>query len=293
MTTTLPHSYFSDGRSPFPEKKIKESRSDRFRDVYIPRHIAVIMDGNRRYAGKHGIAAGAGHRMGTKTTSRIIEWAYRAGVSCLTVYAFSTENFNRKDEEIRTIFSLLTEKLDQLIRDEKIMKRGLCVRVIGDLSLLPEGIVGTIREIEEKTKDNDRMFVNIALAYGGRQDLVSAFRKMSEASAEMNDPGKDLREEIRKNLWPSPECGNPVPDVDLVIRTGGELRTSNFLSWQANGNRAVFYVSEKMWPEFGLLDFKRAIMAYSVAGRAGKKHDEKRKRFIREFLENEQKKQSG
>ena len=243
----------------------------------VPRHVAVIMDGNRRYAGKHGIEKGLGHRMGTKTTRRVIEWAYEAGIRQLTVYAFSTENFNRDREEVRTIFALLAEKLTRLINDENTMKRGLCVRMIGDSSLLPPEIVSEMRALEEKTKNNDRMYVNIALAYGGRQDLAQAFSRIladPACPAGKTASVSELIPLIEQNLFPAD--GKTLPDVDLVIRTGGEQRTSNFLSWQANGSRAAFYVSEKMWPEFGLIDFRKALMAYAVSFRRRCRRDAER-----------------
>ncbi|MDI9616696.1 MAG: polyprenyl diphosphate synthase [Methanothrix sp.] len=231
-------------------------------------HVAVIQDGNRRYANRHNMPVSNGHRLGAKTTEKISDWCLELGIKHLTVYAFSTENFSRSEPEKRYIFNLIAEKLLELCSSEKIHKNRVRVRAIGRIDMLPEYLQNAIREVEAATEGYSQMYLNVALAYGGQYELVDAARAMARdlrsGTIRIDDVDEDL---VSRYLYPIEEP--PVPKVDLIIRTGGELRTSNFLPWQANGSECAAYFCAPYWPEFRKIDFLRAIRtAQSYASRS-------------------------
>jgi tritrans,polycis-undecaprenyl-diphosphate synthase [geranylgeranyl-diphosphate specific] len=221
-------------------------------------HIAVIQDGNRRYARREGISKVAGHSLGANTTEKVSDWCLELGIKHLTVYAFSTENFQRDQEETRQLFDLIKNKLLDLRDSKKIHDNQVRVRAIGRIDLLPEDLRDTICLVDEATKGYNRLHFNIALAYGGQCELVDA----AKALARQVIAGKIRFDEVTENLiaqYLYPHDGDPIPKVDLIIRTGGEYRTSNFLPWQANGNECAAYFCAPYWPEFRKIDFLRAI----------------------------------
>ena len=226
-------------------------------------HIAVIQDGNRRYARREGISKVVGHSMGANTTEKVSDWCLELGIKHLTVYAFSTENFQRDQEEKCQLFDLIKNKLLDLGDSKKIHANQVRVRAIGRIDLLPEDLREAICLVDEATKGYNRLHFNIALAYGGQFELVDA----AKAIARQVRLGKIRHDEIDENLisrYLYPHDDDPIPKVDLIIRTGGDYRTSNFLPWQANGNECAAYFCAPYWPEFRKIDFLRAIRVAQV-----------------------------
>ncbi|MCZ7372827.1 MAG: polyprenyl diphosphate synthase [Candidatus Methanoperedens sp.] len=228
----------------------------------VPTHVAIIMDGNRRFAKKQGLSQYYGHLKGADTTENVLDWSFDLGIKQLTVYAFSTENFVRNDEEKKHIFDLIGLKFDKLCSDERTHKRKMRVRVIGNIDMLPSSLKSSAKRAEEITKKYNGVYLNVALAYGGRQELVDATRavamKIRKGELSLHDIDEGI---ISKNLYPS---SGSVPCVDLIIRTGGDERISNFLPWQANGNECAAYFCAPFWPEFRRIDFLRAVRTYQT-----------------------------
>ncbi|WP_254864729.1 polyprenyl diphosphate synthase [Halovivax gelatinilyticus] len=223
-----------------------------------PTHVAVIQDGNRRYARRKGEAATAGHRAGAETTERVLEWCQDVGVSELTLYAFSTENFNRPPDERAALFDLLCEKLREFADADRVHENDVCIRALGDVERLPERVQEAIEYAESRTAQYDRFVLNVALAYGGRNELLTAARSVAgDVERGDLDPDDIDVEAIERRLYE-----RPVRDVDLIIRTGGDERTSNFLPWHANGNEAAVYFCTPHWPAFSRADFLRAVRTY-------------------------------
>ncbi|AGN01940.1 UDP diphosphate synthase [Salinarchaeum sp. Harcht-Bsk1] len=223
-----------------------------------PEHVAVIQDGNRRYARERGDEATDGHREGAKTTQAVLEWCEQLGVEELTLYAFSTENFDRPQEQLDVIFDLAEEKLYEFADAEEIHENEVSIRAIGDLPRLPERVRDAIDYAERRTADYDQFVLNVALAYGGRERLLSATRDVVAEAAEGDlDPEEIDVDTVADRLY-----DRRVRDVDLIVRTGGVQRTSNFLPWHANGNEAAVYFCAPYWPEFSRADFLRGLRTY-------------------------------
>ena len=223
-----------------------------------PSHVAVIQDGNRRYAQKQGGRAPDGHRAGAQTTEQVLDWCADLGIDELTLYAFSTENFNRPPAEREALFDLLEEKLYEFADADRVHEERVCIRALGDVDRLPERVREAVAYTEERTRDYDGFVLNIALAYGGRAELLSAARSVAEdvASGDVDPEAVDV-EAVEERLY-----DRPVRDVDLIIRTGGDERTSNFLPWHANGNEAAVFFCAPYWPEFSRVDLLRGIRTY-------------------------------
>ncbi|SIR67524.1 polyprenyl diphosphate synthase [Natronorubrum thiooxidans] len=223
-----------------------------------PTHVAVIQDGNRRYARGKGGNAHDGHRAGAKTTERVLEWCQDIGVEELTLYAFSTENFDRPEEENEALFDLLCEKLREFADADRVHDNEVHIRAIGEVEQLPERVRDAVDYAEARTRSYDQFVLNIALAYGGRSQLLEAIHGIA-ADVDAGDisPDEIDVETIENRLY-----DRPVRDVDLIIRTGGDERTSNFLPWHANGNEAAVFFCTPYWPEFSKTDFLRGIRTY-------------------------------
>lgn len=241
--------------------------------THIPQHIAIIQDGNRRYAKKKGLATASGHRAGADRTEEVLEWAQELGIRHITLYTFSTENFSRSDEEVQNLFTLFKEKLSRISIDERVHKYGICIQMIGDRDMLPEDLRGAVEQAEAATAHYDNFYLNMALAYGGRNEMLRATSKI------LNDikNNKIKKEDITPDLFEENLYGKNVtlPPVDLIIRTGNECRTSNFLPWLANGHESAVYFCAPYWPMFRKLDMLRAIRVYS------ERQDMKKKRNCR------------
>ncbi|ABE51064.1 polyprenyl diphosphate synthase [Methanococcoides burtonii] len=245
----------------------------------VPEHIAIIMDGNRRFAGKLGKRVDYGHSRGADITERVIEWSYEIGVKELTVYAFSTENFNRTDDETVRLFELIANKFDYMRKNERTHEREIRVRAVGDIGLLSKELQEATRRIEEATKDYRKFKLNVAIAYGGRQDIVQAVKKMADKVLINELMPEDISENtVAEHLYPieSPSVSN----VDLIIRTGGNERISNFLPWQANGNECAAYFCAPFWPEFRKIDLLRSIRIYQTRLEEQKKYERHREELF-------------
>jgi len=227
---------------------------------HLPNHIAIIQDGNRRYARKAGVDTAKGHRAGAEVTEKVLDWARELGISHMTLYSFSTENFNRDHAEVESLFSLFKEKFLAIRRDDRISRYRIRIRMVGDRSMLPDDLLSTIEAAEKATEHNDGFFLTIALAYGGRNEILDAARRILAKVR----TGECLPDDITSSMVEEHLYGSPdLPPVDLIIRTGGEFRTSNFLPWLANGHESAVYFSAPFWPKFRKIDFLRAVRVYS------------------------------
>ena len=225
-----------------------------FDKKYMPRHIAIIMDGNRRWAKAQGKPASFGHKAGAKTLEKIVRYANKIGLEYITVYAFSTENWKRTEEEVKALMMLLQSYLDDY--SKRADTENIRVKVLGDISALAPGMQKSIYNCMERTKDNTGVTFNIALNYGGRDELVKAIRNIAQEVKEGKIDIEDISEEmVSNNLYTKGE-----PDPDLLIRTSGELRLSNFLPWQLVYSEFLFI--EKNWPDFTEEDLDNAIVEY-------------------------------
>ncbi|MCW7070817.1 MAG: polyprenyl diphosphate synthase [Methanophagales archaeon] len=263
----------------------------------LPEHVAVIMDGNRRYARKIGISTEEGYLYGAGITERVIEWCFEVGVKQLTIYAFSIENFSRSDEEKERLFALMRTEFEKISRDERVHKNGVQVRAIGNPSLLPDSVRAAIKTAEDATKQYEKFRLFIALAYSGRMEIVDSVRiianlvKRGVLSAEGVNEETVSRHlyisEIQNGSSTSAQPAQPAQPVqpvqpaqqegakaavDLIIRTGGEQRLSNFVPWQALGNECAAYFCAPFWPEFRKIDLLRAVRTYQ------EREEEKRER---------------
>jgi tritrans,polycis-undecaprenyl-diphosphate synthase [geranylgeranyl-diphosphate specific] len=236
--------------------------ANEIKDKPVPSHVAIIMDGNRRFARRRGLEQYYGHFKGADTTEKVLDWSFDLGIKQLTVYAFSTENFDRDDVEKNRLFELIGIKFDKICKDARTHKRRMRVRVLGNIDLLPPALKSSAKQAEEITRNYNGVYLNVALAYGGRQELLDAARKMAWKVKTGELSLKDINEEtISNNLYPA---SGSVPYVDLIIRTGGDERISNFLPWQANGNECAAYFCAPFWPEFRKIDLLRAIRTFQT-----------------------------
>jgi len=223
-----------------------------------PTHVAIIQDGNRRYARKRGADANEGHEAGAETTEQVLEWCEELEIEELTLYAFSTENFNRDPAERAHLFDLIESKLREFADADRVHENEVCIRAIGEIDRLPERVREAVAYAESRTRGYDGFQLNIALAYGGRNELLRAASDVTEAV----DRGELAPEDIDVAAIEERLYGHPVREVDLIVRTGGDERTSNFLPWYANGNEAAVFFCAPYWPEFSKIDFLRAIRTF-------------------------------
>jgi undecaprenyl diphosphate synthase len=221
----------------------------------LPRHVAIIMDGNGRWALSRGLPRLAGHKAGTENLRRVIRSTVEFGVKYLTIYAFSTENWGRPLEEVRGLMSILEDVLQKELIE--LHKEGVQLRHIGRLERLPGRLQEQVLDAIELTKNNDRLILNVAFNYGGRDEIVHAIQKMIKDGI----PAEDVTDElVSKYLYTA-----GVPDPDLIIRTSGELRVSNFLIWQAAYSE--WYVTPTYWPDFDKEEYRRALEAFAQRDR--------------------------
>ncbi len=227
----------------------------------IPQHVGIIMDGNRRFARELEMDSILGHEEGRKKLEEVLEWCREVGIKVVTVYAFSTENFLRSRDEVEHLMRLFVDSLKRAADDERTHRYGMRIRVIGQLQLLPEEVREAIRYAEEKTRKNDRFILNVAIAYGGREEIVDAIRKIARDVVE----GKLKIEDIDEDTVSSYLYTGDIPDPDLIFRTSGEERISNFLLWQSAYSE--FYFADVYWPTLRKIDFLRAIRSYQLRHR--------------------------
>ena len=217
----------------------------------IPRHVAIIMDGNGRWAQARGLPRLAGHRAGTENIRRILEGCVEYGVKILTIYAFSTENWQRPEEEVQGLMRILEEVIQKEVQE--LHEKGVRLRHIGRLDGLSPRLQRQIQEAIELTKENSRLILNVAFNYGGRAEILDAVRGLIREGI----PAEEIDEELfSRYLYTAGQ-----PDPDLIIRTAGEMRLSNFLLWQ--GAYAEYYSTPTYWPDFDKEELYRALLAYS------------------------------
>ena len=236
----------------------------------LPEHIAIIMDGHRCWATKRGLPTKDGNKAGSKNLETIATFCNEIGIKYLTVYAFSTENWKRSQEEVSALMFILKANLDSMLR--KMDLKNIKIRVIGEKENIPKDIEKKINKLVEKTKNNTGLVLNIAFNYGGRAELVHAVKNIAQNVKNGEIDIKDIDEKmISDNIYTAGQ-----PDPDLMIRTSNELRTSNFLPWQLTYSE--FYFPEKHWPEFGKEDLIEAIKVYQKRNRRfGGRPDEVKK----------------
>lgn len=223
-------------------------------DKNIPEHVAVIMDGNGRWASQRGLPRIAGHRAGAKSVQEAIKGAKESGVKILTLYTFSTENWKRPKHEVQALFKLLENYIDTQADD--LTKNNIRLSVIGKLEGLPDSVRKKLNIIMEKTKDNTALILNLALNYGARTEIVDAVRAIVGDCVSK----KISSEEIDEKSFSGYLYTKNLPDPDLLIRTSGEMRLSNFLLWQLSYSE--LYISKKLWPDFKKRDFLEAVKEY-------------------------------
>lgn len=227
----------------------------------VPNHVAVIMDGNRRYAREFGLLVAEGHEKGKEKLEEMIEWCLELDIRVLTVYAFSTENVAREKEEVNTLMRMFAQNFRNLADDKRVHENRIRVRVLGQKEVLPPDVQESIEYSEERTKEYDSYFFNIAVGYGGREELIQAVRKIA---AEVRDGRIDVND-IDEKTFDRFLYTSDLPDPDLILRTSGEERISNFLLWQLAYSE--LYFSDVYWPGFRKVDFLRAVRSYQLRKR--------------------------
>lgn len=225
------------------------------REAPVPQHVGFIMDGNRRHAQARGQLPWEGHKLGSDTVEALVEWGREIGVRTMTLYAFSTENFDRNDEEVEQLMGLFARRLADLAEDDRILANGVQVRVLGRTDLLPEHVQQAIELVEAATADHAGSRLNFCIAYGGRQEILDAFRKLF---AKLEN-GELKREDVDERVL-GEHLYTEGADPDLIIRTGGESRLSNFLLYQAAYSELFF--TDVHFPSFRKIDFLRVIRSY-------------------------------
>ncbi|MBI5392627.1 di-trans,poly-cis-decaprenylcistransferase [Candidatus Woesearchaeota archaeon] len=219
------------------------------------KHIAIIMDGNRRFADKNKLLKLKGHEQGAKKVEEVLDWCKEFNIKELTLYTFSAQNFSRSKEEVNYLFTLFERYFKKFIDDKKIYKNKIKINFIGRIELFPKNIQKMVEELREKTKLHDKFILNFAFGYGGREEIVDAVKKIAEQVKFGNLAVDEINEQIVQNalyLQSEPE---------IVIRTSGEKRTSNFLLWQAN--YAEWFFIDNYWPEFSKQDFVDVLNEYA------------------------------
>ena len=228
----------------------------------MPKHVAIIMDGNRRYSKLQGnVDVLKGHEVGVDTLEKVLDWSIELGIEIITAYAFSTENFNRSKHEVDGLMELFFINFKKLVNDERIHKNEVRVRVVGRTELLPDNVKEAIKDAEEATANYNKRFLNLAIGYDGRLEIIDSFKKIikdvQDGKITIDDVDEDL---VSKNLYTA-----GLADPNLIIRTSGEERLSGFLLWQSSYSE--LYFCETLWPELRKVDFIRAIRSYQARDR--------------------------
>ena len=230
----------------------------------IPSHIAVILDGNRRWARSRRLPLTLGYEAGARKVEELLKWCYDIGVKTVTLYVLSTENLKkRKPEEVEAVLRILKRYLEKELREGELLRRGVRVKALGLIEMLPSDIASMLMEVERRTENLDERFLNIAVAYGGRAEIVEAARRLARDAVEGKVDIDEIDESMFEKYLQTSHLPNPYPD--LVIRTSGEVRISNFLLWQIAYSELVFL--DVYWPEFRKIDLYRAIRTYQRRAR--------------------------
>ena len=225
----------------------------------IPKHVAIIMDGNRRWAKNKNLPIKLGHKEGAKTLENVVRYAHKKGIKYLTVYAFSTENWKRSKEEVGALMLLLRNYLDDY--SKRADTENIKINILGDISALDEGLQKSINNATLRTKDNTGIVFNIALNYGGRAEIIRAVKNIAQ---EVKNNELEI-ENIDENIFEEYLYTKNMPDPDLLIRTSGEIRTSGFLPWQLVYSEFIFL--DKNWPDFNEKDLDECIEIYNKRNR--------------------------
>ncbi len=229
--------------------------AEEIRLEHVPRHVAIIMDGNGRWARARGLPRLAGHRAGTENIRPILEACVEFGIDILTIWAFSTENWRRPETEVRGLLRILQRMIRRELQE--LHKQGVKLRHLGRLDRLPDRLQQQVLDAIEMTKDNDRIVLNVGFDYGGRAEIVQAAQRIIRDGIPA--------EEVNEDLFSSYMYTAGQPDPDLIIRTGGELRTSGFMLWQSA--YAEYYVTSTFWPDFGREELYEALLAFDQRDR--------------------------
>jgi tritrans,polycis-undecaprenyl-diphosphate synthase [geranylgeranyl-diphosphate specific] len=229
----------------------------------MPNHIAIILDGNRRWAKRNLIMKLEGHFRGADAVEKLLDWCEELNIKIITLYVLSSENLSRQDEELDYLYDLINERLLKLYNDPRIHKNRMKVKAIGSVELLPDFLRDILNKLEDATKDYDNHYLNIAIAYGGQNELVDAIKKIGtkikDGSLDVSQIDKDV---IESSLYTS---HLPQSSPDMILRTSGEKRLSGFLLWQSAYSELVFM--DIYWPEFRKIDLMRAIRTFQKRGR--------------------------
>lgn len=225
----------------------------------IPQHVAIIMDGNGRWARQHSLSRLQGHKRGSEVAREIVTAASRAGVSYLTLYAFSSENWRRDPHEVSGLMSLMKHYLES--EAQELHKEGVRLKVIGERELLPNTILGLVEKVEELTKANKKLTLQMAISYGSRAEILHVVKQIAQKVRDRRlDPEKITEQDFEQHLYTA-----GIPDPDLLIRTSGEQRISNYLLWQVAYTELVFV--DKFWPDFTPEDFMEALLTFQTRER--------------------------
>jgi len=224
----------------------------------IPEHLGIILDGNRRWAIARSGIVYEGHRYGARTSERFLEWCLDLDIKTITLYVFSMENFNRPRQEVETILDIIEEEARRLLKDQRLHQNQVRVKALGRLDLLPNRLQEALQEIEHATESYDKHYLNIALAYGGRTEIIDAARKIASEVQTGSARPEEIDEQFFMKYLYTAHLPNPYPD--LIIRTSGEERLSGFLLWQSAYSEFCFL--DVYWPEFRRIDLLRAVRTY-------------------------------
>ncbi len=240
----------------FIYKLYERKLSSEIRSKSIPKHIGIILDGNRRASKMLGIDYKTGYELGAEKLEEVLDWCWELDVKVITCWVFSTENFSRPDDQVKSIMKLAIENLRRLREDKRIFKNQVKVKVLGRLNLLPENVQQEIKMTEDATKTHENFILNICMAYGGRAEIVDALKRIFDKVKDGDISFDDIDEELISNHLYT----NGISDPDLIIRTSGEERLSGFLLWQSAFSE--YYFAEVHWPLFRQIDLWRAIRTY-------------------------------
>ena len=229
----------------------------------LPKHIGIILDGNRRWANHKMLSALECYRLAADKVENVIDWCLELDIQSVTLYVLSTENFNRSKEDLSAVYQVLEERLERLYHDRRVYEKEIRIKAIGKLDLLPERIIALIQRLEDVTRDYTKHYLNLAVAYRGRTEIVESIRSIAgDIACGLIEPDRINEQMVEQHLY---TYHLPNPDPDLIIRTSGEVRLSGFLLWQSAYSELIFV--DTLWPEFRRIDLLRAIRTYQARQR--------------------------
>lgn len=239
-------------------KLYEEELKSQIKNGPLPQHIALILDGNRRWSSKQGVDLRTGYLVGAEKLRDVLNWIYDLNIRIVTIYALSTENLKRSREEVELLLSLFYEKLLEISSSKEFSKHNVRVKFIGRKDLLPNNLVKLMEKLEQETQSNNDFILNVAIGYGGRQEIVDAIKKIVLSFSENKIKLDDINEQLVEKYLYTSHLSYPNPD--LIIRTSGEFRISNFLIWQSAYSE--FFITDVLWPDFRKIDLYRAIRSF-------------------------------